>query len=75
MTEAEHLAEKWAVSARLGCYCNGCIAKLIEESVMAEREACAQLAESRIETPVGADTGVIWRSSAARSIATAIRAR
>ena len=44
------------------------------EALAEEREACARLAESRIETP-GADTGAIWRSSAARSIAVAIRAR
>ena len=74
MRWAERLAERWNVGS-LGCRCDGCIATLIEESVMAEREACAKVAESRIETPVGADTGVIWRSSAARFIADAIRAR
>lgn len=47
-----------------------------DAGVLAEREACAQLAESFYEGPsAGVDTGVMWRSAAAHTIAVAIRQR
>ena len=51
-------------------------AAAIREAVAEEREACAQIADAHDESAgdVGIDTGRLWRSVGARSIAKAIRA-
>lgn len=52
------------------------IADMIREVIAEEREACAKVAEAHVETALGSvDTGVIWRSASAKTIAAAIRSR
>ena len=57
-------------------YEDGVVAAAILAAVKAEREACAKIADAAAPPPTGGvDTRNIWRGSAARAIATAIRAR